>query len=368
MSIGLTRMTEDAMTLADRSRILPALELLERARSMTRIPSRRLFLTYNIGVLYWDRLGDGMSARREFLAAADMHGPDLDHPDAQLLRANALENLMLCAASFEEFDRFTAELRAMAPRMPVVLGLPPSIHKIREHASPWSTALIQLAMNNYNRSNPAQDRGRYGVAKSTYHVLLATRKQQRLSGEDWRLVIFEYCALALRMTNDCQHRRGGDADANSPEEFLPMLADALPYADEYLGVYTGDVTVKETRNGMRFILDNSRRRWAVLSPGGGERTSPLPVPVGPEAYRCRRCRTHVPDLVRPCPACGAASPLAGLVLLLSVMAIVANVAAWFLAAAQSPLARASWGLAATACVYVVIGPIVFHFWVERLKR
>src|SRR5271165_1434302 len=89
MSIGLTKMTEDAEKLLDQGRILPALELLKQTRSMTKIPVRRLFLTFNIGALYWDKLGDGLSARDEFLEAANAEGSDIDHTAARVLRANA---------------------------------------------------------------------------------------------------------------------------------------------------------------------------------------------------------------------------------------------------------------------------------------
>src|SRR6202142_277874 len=216
MSFGLGKMVEEAENLLDQGRILPALELMKQARGMARGPFGKFFLRFNIGVVYWDKLGDGRAARNELLAAANFEGPELDAPAAREMQAGALENLMLSALSFEEFDNFTARLKAFAPEMPVVSGLPPAIAQMRDYGAPWSTALIQqMAMMNYNRNNPAQDRARYGVAKSTYHILLATRKQQRLSREDWRLVVFEYCALAMRMTNDCQIRRGGDDD-NTP--------------------------------------------------------------------------------------------------------------------------------------------------------
>jgi hypothetical protein len=296
MSIGLSKMTDDAEKLLDQGRILPALELMKQVRSMTKIPARWVFLTFNIGAVYWDKLGHGLSARDEFLEAANAQRSDTDHPAVRVMRANALENLMLSALSFDEFDDFTARLSALAPEMPVVSGLPPVIREMRECGSPWSSALFHLAMSNYNRNNPAQDRGRYGVAKSTYHILLATRKQQRLSRDDWRLAVFEYCALTMRMVTDCLNLRGGDADAHSPEEFLPILTEAIPYLDEYLAVFTGDEGMQQVRDNMQSILNNTRGRWAAISPGGPEWSSSFPVSGAPAIYRCRRCNKPIPNV------------------------------------------------------------------------
>jgi hypothetical protein len=368
MSIGLSKMTDDAERLLDQCQLLPALELLKQARSITKISFRRLFITFNIGVVYWDKVGDGFSARDEFLAAANAQDPDLDHPSARVLRANALENLMLSALSFDEFDDFSGKLRALAPEMPVISGLPPVIHEMRDHGSPWSSALFYLASCNYNRNNPSQDRGRYGVAKSTYHLLLATRKQQRLSRDDWRLAVFEYCALAMRMANDCQNLRGGDGDAHSPEEFLPMLADAIPYMDEYLAVFTGDTGMQKVRDDMQSILDNTRRRWATITRDQPNWKGSFPVSDAPVIYRCRRCNKPIPNVAHACPACGNPSPLAALYPSICVAAILAGSAAWHFAAAQPLWVRALWAVGTAVFIFEVVGPIMFQVWLRRFKK
>lgn len=265
MSFGLNKMAEDAEKLLDQGRILPALELLKRAREMARVPFRKLYLTFNIGALCWDKLGHGFAARDEFLATANSEGPELEHDGARVMRANALENLMLSAASFDEFDDFAARLTALAPEMPVLTGLPSVIHEIRDSGSPWSTALFQLAMTNYNRNNPAQDRARYGVAKSTYNILLATRKQLRLSRGDWRTAVHEHSVLGIRMAAECQILRGGDADVHSPEEFLPMLTDTICHLDDYLAMTPGDYDLQNVRDAARSFVNETRARWAALS-------------------------------------------------------------------------------------------------------
>jgi hypothetical protein len=243
--------------LMDAGRYLPALAVLQRAREMYRDPLSRLFATYNIATLHWDKLGDGISARQEMLEAAKPGPAGANHPMFKLLRANALENLMLSSLSFEEFDRFTSELRDLDPEMPVVSGLPPIFHGMREHGSPWSSCLIYCAICNYDRNDPSIDRGRYGVGKSTYHLLLANRKQLRLSREDWRMAIYEYSALALRMTTDCMIRRGDDRDPYPPAEYLPILSSSYALVDEYLGAHPGDKRIREIRANMQAMVDDT---------------------------------------------------------------------------------------------------------------
>ena len=180
------------------------------------------------------------------------------------MRANALENLMLSAVSFDEFEHFAARLAALAREMPILIGLPPVIYKIRDSGGSWSTALFQMAMTNYNRNNPAQDHARYGVAKSTYNILLKTRKQLRLSRADWRTAVHEHSALGLRMAAECQVLRGGDQDVHSPEEFLPILTDTIWHLDDYLAVTPGDSDLQNVRDAARSFISETRARWAAL--------------------------------------------------------------------------------------------------------
>ncbi len=366
MSIGLTKMTEDAEKLLDQGRILPALELLKQARSMTSIPSRRLLFTYNIGAIYWDKLGDGMSARSEYTAAAGIETEPGSESMSRMLRANALENLMLSAVSYTEFDDFTARLRALAPEMTVVSGLPPDLHRMRDEGRPWSDALYQLATTNYDRNNPTMDRGRYGVGKATFHIMLVTRKQQRLSREDWRSAIHEYTVLAIRMASDCIFLRGGDDDPNSPEEFLPILTDALPLVEEYLEASPGDEAMHELRDDMQTMITNIRRRWAAISRVASTRT--VKGEAGAAAgYLCRKCHKPLPDPTEACPACGNAAPTMMLGPLIFIGSAVAAALAWKLFDARATWERGLIAAGAAVFVFLIIGPILFQISLAMLK-
>lgn len=181
------------------------------------------------------------------------------------MHANALENAMLCALSFDEFENLAARLHALTPGVPILTGLVPEVRESRERGDSWSDRLFSLAGSYYNRNDPRQDAGRYGEAKSTYHLILAHRRELRVSREDWRMALFEYCALSMRMASDCMKARGGDSDSHSTEEFLPILTEAIPLADEYLTLNSGDDDLKKVSRDMEQMVDNCRQRWASLN-------------------------------------------------------------------------------------------------------
>ena len=356
----MTKMMEDAEQLLDGGRLMPALELMKAARELTKIPSRKLLVTYNIGVLYWDKLGDGISAREELLAAANMDRLERDAPPLRVLQASALENMMLCATSYQEFDTFTARLRALAPEMPVVSGLPPVIHEMRDTGRPWSDAMIHLAMSNYNRNDTSLDRGHYGVAKSTYQILLHTRKQQRLSREDWRGAVREYCILAMRMTTDCMALRGGDHDGNSPEEFLRILLDALPYVDDYLAASEGDETARKFRDQMQTIIDDSRNRWTALTLQLNMSGIQAAEAAREPRYRCRQCHKPLIDPAQPCPECGSPGPMTLFPLTLLGLVVAVGAITWRSLAASSIWMRSLFTAGAVVLALFVAGPLIFQ--------
>jgi hypothetical protein len=267
MSTGISKLFEDAESLTDQRRLLPAVQALEDARRLTQLPDRRAWASYNLGTIHWHHLGNGLAARREFLASIadfDTHGYG-QHPKLRVVHANALENAMLCALSLDDFEDLAARLHALTPGVPILTGLVPEVRKWRERGDSWSDQLFALAGTYYNRNDPKRDAGRYGSARSTYHLILAHRREMRLSREDWRMALFEYCALSMRMAADCMRARGGDDDPHSPEEFLPILTEAIPLADDYLRLNSGDDGLKKVRANLEEMVDNCRQRWAALN-------------------------------------------------------------------------------------------------------
>jgi hypothetical protein len=265
MSIGISKLFEDAEALADQRRLTSSIEIFEEARRLTRHPERRAWASFNLGTIHWHLLGNGVAARREFLASiADFEAHGYGHlPVLKTMHANALENMMFCALSFDEFEDLAARLHALTPGVPVLTGLVPVLQERRKRGDPWSGALFALADTYYDRTNPKQDVGRYGEAKSTYHLILTHRRELRASRVDWRIALFEYCALSGRMATDCVITRGDDQDVNSPEEYLHILTEAIPFADEYLALHTGDDEIRKIRTQMQQTVDGCREYGAT---------------------------------------------------------------------------------------------------------
>lgn len=181
------------------------------------------------------------------------------------MHANALENAMLCVLSFDEFASLAVRLHAIAPEVRVLTTLVPEVRKLQERGHAWSDVLFVFARTFYKRNDPKGDAGRYGEARSNYHLILAHRRDLRLSRIDWRLALVEFCALSMRMASDCKIRRGGDADPHSPEEFLSILTDAIPEVDQYLLASPGDDDLRLTRDRMEEMIAAFRHSDPHLS-------------------------------------------------------------------------------------------------------
>lgn len=269
MSTGITKLMEDAESLADQRRLMPAIQLLEEARMLTKIADRRALITYNIGAIQWHLLGNGIAARREFLATISEFEKSGygQNPNLKIVHANAIENAMLNALSFDEFENFAAKLNALTPEIPILTGLVPEVKNWRERGDSWSDRLFSFASSYYNRNDPRRDVGRYGEARSTYHLMLTNRRQLRVTQENFRMALFEFCALSMRMAADCIKVRGGDNDLNSPEEFLPILTEAIPIVDQYLSINSGDNAIKKVRGDIKLMINVYRSRWNKLNKG-----------------------------------------------------------------------------------------------------
>ena len=265
MSTGISKLFEDSESLADQRRFIPAVQAIEEARRLTKIPDRRAWASYNLGVIYWHHLGNGLSARHEFLesiADFEKYGYG-QHPQLRTVHSSALENAMLCALSYDEFENLAARLYTVTPELPILKDLVPEVRSWRERGDSWSSRLFSLAESYYNRNDARRDIGRYAEARSTYHLILTHRRELRLSQENWRLALFEFCALSMRMVSDCAIFRGGDNDPNSPEEFITILTEAIPLVKEYLSLNTGDDDIKKVCADMDQMVSIFRDRWVV---------------------------------------------------------------------------------------------------------
>ena len=98
-------------------------------------------VSYELGSVQWARLGNGDAARREFNAAVavfDLDGREKISEEVSGVLRYALENAMLCALSFSEFEGLAARAKELTPDSLIVTQLTPQTLKARDEGQPWS--------------------------------------------------------------------------------------------------------------------------------------------------------------------------------------------------------------------------------------
>ena len=66
----------------------------------------------------------------------------------------------------------------------------------------------------------------------------------------------------MKLAANCMQANGGYDGRYSPEEFLPIIADAIPFVDDYLAANPGDDALKDINRHMHGFLVDVRERWA----------------------------------------------------------------------------------------------------------
>ncbi|MFI5453969.1 MAG: hypothetical protein ACHRXM_00805 [Isosphaerales bacterium] len=246
----------------DRKRLQSALQVLQQAQKQARRPSELVLSAYQLGALHWSELGNGVEARRLFQATVEeANRVALEARPAPVLEleanasenlmllalANACENLMLLALSYDDYESWAERLRALQPDNDILRGQVPWVRDKRERGHPWSDVMLSVASSYYTRGDPARDPGRYGSAKSVYHLALVNRKALRLPRADWKRAAGEYSILAMRIAADCARTLERNAGPSGPDtrEFTFVMEEAIPLVAEYVTEYPQDGEVKE---------------------------------------------------------------------------------------------------------------------------
>src|SRR5712691_1713101 len=139
---------DHAQDLLDKGRLMSGVKTLEEGRRLAKRPDMLAWASYNLGVTHWARLGNGDAARREFnatVAIFDKHGRDKISKPLRGLLPNALDNAMLLALSFDEFEHLASRVKALTPNAPTVTTLTPETLKARDEGQPWSNQLFHIA-------------------------------------------------------------------------------------------------------------------------------------------------------------------------------------------------------------------------------
>jgi hypothetical protein len=288
--------------LLDAHRPLSAVDMLEPA--LDRFPSdvEKAILRYNLGVTYRSRLGDGVHARERFIASAQHFVAAGRLPDAvAALLPNAIENLMVLAVSFEDYEKWGNELRRLHPGADILRGQAPEIIDLRNRGHSWSDAMEQIAIGYYSRSDPQMDPGLYGEAASLFHLMVTHRRELRVDREHWRRAVIELLVLRHRLLSDTAQKAEHEDPTIDPREFVSPVTNALSLARDYLAASPNDTNLDD-------LCANVRRWTDALS---------TPRPRRPESEHgnaAMSTRGSTPSNVSiACPSCGRAIKTASLI-------------------------------------------------------
>lgn len=200
-----------------------------------------LYLKYNLGILYWSQIGDGMKARHYLkdVAQADENEWSAMKNECAQLKNNAMENMMILSTSYDEYFFWAQKLKEVNPAAGILIGQYPHIEKLRDTGNPWyeaSSAVIALSY--YNRTDPKADKGMYGCAASIYQIFLSNRKEMRIQKDYLETFFFEYLALMYKVVSQALQLAESKGMEPDPEDYLFIVDQVFGYVEQYSEIIT----------------------------------------------------------------------------------------------------------------------------------
>lgn len=259
MDRTILKLMQRAESLLGRKRMKSAKMVYDRMLTLEMEPADRAQVLYQAAVFVLDELGGGVEAVRlfdEYLELLKTHPELQSHAICRTFMAYTCENRMLLSLSYDEYDRWATALRELSPDEPILHGQVPLIHQHQSSGAPWSEQLEMIATSYYNRNDPKLDPGKYGRAAGTYELLLANRRQLRVTRQDWSNVIYEYVALMEKL-NMVATRSMEESGTIYPDECLFYLEAARTRLDEFFQANTPDQVITRLSESLNELLDMS---------------------------------------------------------------------------------------------------------------
>lgn len=248
---ALERSTEAAQTAIAEGRIGSATRKYEEAVAL--YPDHGAFLHYNLGCILDRYVGDGLAARRHYMAALGVPCGTSSVPQKSVDATTACccENMMLLSLSYDEYDQWANRLQRIQPQEPILSGQWPGVRKSKDEGYPWWEVLDGFTSAYCNFREPARDQGLYGKAASVHSLIIDNHVELRLTLNDYYTIGGVYSAEVLKVC--AQH--GMAADQHSidlpAEELAVVLKKAVPRLEEYMRVFPEEKRVVECVSRLR---------------------------------------------------------------------------------------------------------------------
>jgi hypothetical protein len=299
MDTEIPRMFTKAEQLAGQKRMFEACRIYQDLLGRRLQSVDQALAIYNLGVVHRSLLGDGVEARRLFNEVNKLLTNE-KAPSLQMLRANALENAMVLASSYEGYEAMAERLRAIRPDYDVLRGQWPWVQEYKDQGKPWAEVLFTMANGYYSRSPDREDHKLYGEAASTYSLMLANRKGLRLNRERWQRAIIEHTALCLKHGSETMMAVQRQNPLTNFEDWKWFGRVALKFSEEYLIDNPEDSDVRQFRDNAQSWMQTIN----AVRPSEGIRADSDPdLPEAPHGP-CPRCSGEVILPADRCPHCG----------------------------------------------------------------
>lgn len=206
-------------------------------------PYDNLLSLYNHAQLCWTYLGQGAEALEVYEQAWNLfeHGNISPRHTNECIKLGTYmaENAMLLCPDADTFVKWRERLRKMSPRSAILSDIGEEFVREYENGRPWWDNLARVAGSYYDRSDPAQDKGRYGNGAATWQLVLKNRQKLRLPPHAWKVAALEYGILTLKLVATDARRLDGSPQFRPDEAAMPVLI-ALPFVREYVARHPGD--------------------------------------------------------------------------------------------------------------------------------
>jgi hypothetical protein len=273
MAMKMSDAIGGAMELVANKRFRSAIDIMERIRADTQQQGWKVIAGFQLGVIYWSEVGDGERARACFQDVANAYRADATLAGQKLTArcyANACENMMVLALSYEEYEQWATALEKVQPQNHILLHQRLEVAGARQRGVSWSEVMESTAPTYYSRNPQRPDAGKYGCAASLWQLVLRHRRDVELAFDDWATAVGEHVALTMRVATqgamEMEKRSGRPAD---PREVLFIMGPSLVFVDEYLAANPGDPTVQGLRTQLVAVMDQMRGSGAGPEPASG---------------------------------------------------------------------------------------------------
>ncbi len=228
----------------------------QQYREISRQPlssAGQYLLAYNRGVFAWVHLGDGIAAREHFSEAVELAKHGTSGPNREKVLANATENLMLLAVSYEEFFERASTLAKLSPEESILHQQLPHTREWQREGLPWSEVMTRRARA-YWDTDPQLDSGCYACGASILHVLLANRKSLRLNEETYRTWLHTYVTLLFQHFDLCNQQVHDPENQTNVWELNLVFEPAMVLLEDYMATHLDDGELLFKLKGVRDLL------------------------------------------------------------------------------------------------------------------